>query len=183
MAGHHLILGKLVDVTTGESLDDTHDERLRQAIASLLIEKKGYTTEQILPRQPLVIAADGKRARIKIDFLVRLDDRIGMLIKYGPGSIITRHRPALAAGRLMAPYQIPTVVATNGRTADILDGHTGEKTAEGLVAIPDKKQLTAIMKAARFNPISIRRAELESRVLYCYEVDGSCPCDDDICRL
>ena len=33
MAGHHLILGKLADFLTGDILDDTLDERYRQAIA------------------------------------------------------------------------------------------------------------------------------------------------------
>ena len=40
MAGHHLILGELRDTLTNEILPDTHDERLRQGIASLLVEEK-----------------------------------------------------------------------------------------------------------------------------------------------
>ena len=35
MAGHHLILGELKDIITRETLEDTHDERLRQGIASM----------------------------------------------------------------------------------------------------------------------------------------------------
>jgi hypothetical protein len=34
-----------------------------------------------------------------------------------------------------------------------------------------------------FAPISEQRAEMESRILYCYEVDDRCECDDDVCRL
>ncbi len=183
MAGHHLILGRLVDVVTGETITDTHDERLRQKIAQLLLEKKGYHRTEILPRQPLVVAADQNRARIKIDFLVQLNHRIGMLIKYGPGSIVTRHRSALAAGRLVTPYQIPVIAVTNGCDADILEGPTGIKIAHGINALPGRQQLIQIMAATGFQPVDTRRARLESRILYCYEVDGSCPCDDDICKL
>ena len=42
MNGHHLILGELTDTITRETLADTHDERQRQKLARLLVEKKGY---------------------------------------------------------------------------------------------------------------------------------------------
>ena len=32
MDGHHLILGELTDLITGETLTDTHDERYRQKL-------------------------------------------------------------------------------------------------------------------------------------------------------
>jgi len=38
MAGHHLILGELQDVITHETLQDTHDERLRQGIAAMMVD-------------------------------------------------------------------------------------------------------------------------------------------------
>jgi len=38
MTGHHLILGELDDLITGERVKDTHDERYRQKIARLLID-------------------------------------------------------------------------------------------------------------------------------------------------
>ena len=31
--------------------------------------------------------------------------------------------------------------------------------------------------------IQSERAALESRILYCYEIDDSCSCDDSICKL
>ena len=36
------------------------------------------------------------------------------LLTFGPGSIVSRERPALAVARLVAPYQVPVVVVTNG---------------------------------------------------------------------
>ena len=43
MSGHHLILGTLTDVVTGETIDDTLDERYRQKIARLLLEHKALS--------------------------------------------------------------------------------------------------------------------------------------------
>jgi hypothetical protein len=72
---------------------------------------------------------------------------------------------------------------TNGEDADILEGKTGKVVAQGLQSIPSKKNLIEKVTAVNFNQISDERAEIESRIVYAYEVDGSCPCDDTICRL
>ncbi|MEW6670388.1 MAG: type I restriction enzyme HsdR N-terminal domain-containing protein [Thermodesulfobacteriota bacterium] len=184
MNGHHLILGKLTDFITGEILNDTHDERYRQKLARLLVEDKGYCKADIIPRcELLVTAGDGKRALIKVDFKISLAGRTAMIIKYGPGSLVTRQRPALAAARLLETYQIPLVVVTNGEGADILAGVSGKVISSGLETIPSKTELAQMTATVSFDSISSQRAEMESRILYAFEVDGCCPCDDSVCRL
>jgi hypothetical protein len=183
MEGHHLILGELVDAITGRVLPDTHDERYRQKLARLLVDDKGYFRTDIQSRCNLQITAGENIALVKVDIAVTIGDRICMIIKYGPGSLITRHRPALAASRLLAPYQIPVVVVTNGVDADILDGHTGEVIGSGLNEIPARIELAVHCAAFPFPPITDTRTQIENRILYAYEVDGACPCDDSICRI
>jgi hypothetical protein len=183
MDGHHLILGELIDLITGQAIADTHDERYRQKIARLLVEGKGYLKGDIQRRKSLLVQAGNKRAIIKIDFLITLSDRLCMIIKYGPGSLVTRRRPVLAASRLVAAYQIPVAVVTNGEDAEILDGVSAKVLSRGLDRIPSKTELSQIADRFDFNPVPAQRAGLESRLLYCYEVDDSCPCDEDICRL
>ena len=183
MQGHHLILGKLADFISGEILPDTHDERYRQKLARLLVEQKGFSKEQIKPRRELLVSAGVKKAVVKIDFEISVSDKIAMIIWYGPGSLVTRHRPALAASRLAGPYQVPVIVVTNGEGAEIIDGATGKVIARGLESIPTSSELNETVAAAAFEPISAEQTEIESRIVYAYEVDGSCPCDDTICRL
>ncbi len=162
---------------------DTHDERYRQKIARLLINHKGYQKQDIIPRIDLQVQAGEKRAVIMVDFLINLSGKVCMIIKFGPGSIVTRRRPLLAASRILAPYQIPIAVVTNGENAEILEGATGRIISQGLDTIPSREQLAEMMDANHFKPIPAKRVEMESRILYCYEVDGSCPCDDSVCRL
>jgi hypothetical protein len=181
--GHHLILGELVDFITGETIPDTHDERYRQKLARLLVEDLGYVKEEIESGCSILVKAENKQAMVKIDFKVILSGRIGMIIKYGPGSLVTRRRPALAMSRLISPYQVPIVVVSNGENAEIVDGATGKIISTGLAGIPKKPQLVALVKQAPYNRISSERAEIESRVVYAFEIDGSCPCDDTVCRL
>jgi len=173
-SGHHLILGKLVDFITGETIEDTHDERYRQKLARLLVEKKGYTKNDIKPRFELSVSADIKKGVVEIDFLITLSDKICMIIKYSPGSLVTRHRPVLAASRLVAPYQVPIVVTTNGKDADILDGYTNGVISSGLESIPAKEQLAKQVADISFEHISSRQAEMESRIIYAFEIDGCC---------
>ncbi|MBU1397611.1 MAG: type I restriction enzyme HsdR N-terminal domain-containing protein [Proteobacteria bacterium] len=183
MDGHHLILGKTTDYITGEIIEDTHDERYRQKIARLLVNEKLYNKLDIKLRHELLVKAGEKKAIIRVDFLISMGNRICIIIKYGPGSIITRHRPALSASRLVASYQVPVVVVTNGVDADILDGSTGKVISNGLDAIPTKLELLKLSEKFIFSEIPETKIEAESRILYAYEVDGSCPCDETICRI
>ena len=183
MSGHHLILGERTDFITGETIMDTHDERYRQKIARLLINHKGYQKNDIKPRKDLLVQAGENRAVIKIDFLIKLAGKVCMVIKYSPGSIVTRRRPLLAISRVLEPYQIPIAVVTNGEDAEIVEGSSGNVISRGLETIPSKSHLIEIACGNPFKPIAAARAEMESRIVYCYEVDGSCPCDEDICIL
>ena len=183
MNGHHLILGELEDFLTGDTLKDTHDERYRQSLARMLIQVKGYRRKDVHSRAPLAISVDHKKAALSIDFVIQLSSRIEMIIQYSPGSIVTRHRPILALTRLLAPYQIPVAVATNGEEADVLDATSGELWFSGLAAIPSRSHLMEITRKATFQPIKPKQAEMESRILYAYEIDGRCPCDDTVCRI
>lgn len=181
--GHHLILGKLKDLVSGETLDDTHDERYRQHIARLLLDKKGYQKDAIVPRHRLPVRAGDQKAVVIIDFLIYVEKKIVMMIKYGPGSLVTRRRPCLAASRLVSSYQIPIVVVTNGEDAEIIEGHTGAIVATGLESIPMKSDLENRAAGFHFDLISETRAEMESRIVYAFEIDGACPCDDSVCKL
>lgn len=183
MNDHHLILGTLEDFLTGREIPDTHDERYRQKIAQFLVTSKGYAKNDIRSNIPLTITIPGKKAIIQLDFIITLTDYTAMIIKYGPGSIITRHRPSLAASRILTPYQIPVIVVTNGEDADVIDGITGTVTGSGFNAIPDRKSLSGQITSEKKTYVTESQAEGESRILFAFEVDGSCPCDSSICRI
>lgn len=183
MNDHHLVLGTLNDFLTGAEIPDTLDERFRQNIARLLVNQKEYQPSDIVQDYKLTVETVGKKAVLKIDFIITIGKANLMVIKYGPGSLITRHRPALAASRLIGPHQIPWVVVTNGEDADILDGKTGEILAKGLDKIPARDELIERSAQTPREEICAKRSVLEARILYAFDVDGSCPCDTDICKI
>jgi len=183
MAGHHLIMGELKDYLTGQVLADTHDERYRQKLARLLVETKGFDPSDIRSRNPFTVHCDAQRAVIPIDFLIHSGNRVGMLIKYGPGSVVTRRQPAVAAARVVAVPAIAVAVATNGVSADILDSRSGKLIATGLDQIPDREALSAFLSRTEIWEPPANLREQAERILFAYEVDGACPCDDTVCRL
>lgn len=183
MAGHHLVLGTLTDYLSGERLEDSHDERYRQKISRLLVEEKEYHKSDIIPRYRLILQAGSRKAAISLDFLIGLLNRKCMLIKYAPGSLVTRRRPAIAISRLVSGFQIPIVVVTNGMDAEIVNGLTGDVIDNGLNTIPSREQLLKIQNTHEWKKISRDRAEMESRIAFAYEVDDRCPCDDSICMI
>ena len=123
--GHKRILGKTTDFITGREITDTDDERYRQKLAHILIEEKGYTKGDVEVKRRIEMTVDNRKVLSMVDFVVTVDETAFMVIRYGPGSIVTRERPALAAARILAQYQIPCTVVTNGEDAEILDTLTG----------------------------------------------------------
>jgi hypothetical protein len=183
MGGHHLVLGTLQDYLTGETLEDTLDERYRQKIARRLVEACGFGPSEIEPRHAILLKADERRAVIRVDFIVRLDGRAAMIVRFGPGSLVSRERPALAIARTVAPAPVPVAVVTNGEDAEVLDVASGKVIGRGLDAIPRRPELHRVLAGWNAAPVSDDRRERELRIAYCYEVDGACPCDDSICRI
>jgi len=184
MSGHHLVLGKMNDFLSGEEIEDSHDERYRQKIARILVAEMGFFKEQIENKVKIELrSASGKRGSIWLDFKITIKNRVMMIIKYGPGSIVTRETPAIAISRLIESYQIPVVVVTNGEDALVIDGESGSIISYGLDSIPDRLILEKKYDSYYFPQIGVRAIEMARRLVYAYEIDGACPCDENICRL
>lgn len=181
---HHLVMGELTDYLTGRTLADTHDERFRQKIARHLVEVCGYEKNQIESGKQITVRAGAKTGLLKMDFLVCIGEKTAMMIRYAPGSLVTRRLPNLALSRIVFLYQIPVVVTCNGEDAEIIDGVTGKVIGQGVDAIPDKTALTALIHpSASFLRVSETLRDKASRIAYACEVDGACPCDTDVCTL
>ncbi len=180
---HHLVLGELKDYLTGEILPDTYDERYRQKIAKRLVHECGYKKSDILNNIVFEVKAGEKNAKIKVDFLVKFRNKIVVLIKFGPGSIVSRRLPALALSRIIKSYQIPIVVVTNGEDAEVLDGYSGKVIAAGVDNLPHFDEIKTDGDFFLFEPIKQSVFDQASRIVYACEVDGACECDTDICIL
>ncbi len=180
---HHLVLGELNDFLTGKIIADTLDERFRQKIAKKLVYDCGFEKHEIKSNFKLEIRAGAKKALAKIDFLVEYRKKTIMMIKFAPGSLVTRRLASLALSRIIQPYQIPFAVITNGENAEIIDGYTGRVIAEGLDRLPDRNDVRAGLSGFSFDDIKKEVFNKASRIAYACEIDGACACDSDVCII
>ncbi len=177
---HHYIYGTCTDFVSGEEIVDTDDERYRQKIGRFLVEEKGYAKEELEPRLTIETLFASQFVVSKIEYAVRIDGRRVMVVRYGPGSLVTRERPAIAAARVLDPGQrIPLAVVTNGEDAEVVDTMTGKVLYEGLSNIPCREDLAAMCAFFDFSPYPGERRERELRILNAFDVQVCCvggPC-------
>lgn len=178
---HHFIYGRCTDFITGESLVDTDDERYRQKLARMLVEEKGYAKSDIERRLKIETLFAKQFVVSTIDFVVRMKGRRFMIIRYGPGSLVTRERAAIAAARVLDPaYRIPLAAVTNGEGAELLNTLTGKVIGEGLAAIPDKQAASLLIDTLQFTPFADgAKRQRELRILNAFDVEVCCaggPC-------
>jgi len=173
---HHLIYGTLRDYLTGEELTDTDDERIRQELSSMMVEEKQYHRDELLPRLSIDTFFARCYVRSVIDLTVCLENRQIMIIRYGPGSLVSRERAAIAAARVLNPaYVIPLAVVTNGREAELLDTSTGKILEYGLDSIPDRSTALAMTaKMLILPPPQGKKREQEMRILNAFDVERCC---------
>jgi Type I restriction enzyme R protein N terminus (HSDR_N) len=181
--GRKRILGKLTDFLSGREITDTDDERLRQKLARFLVEAKHYAKEEIHAKEKIAFEIDGQKIFSMADFVVKVDGISFMLVRYGPGSLVTRERPALACSRIIEDYEIPLTVVTNGIDAEILLTDSGNLLATGLDYIPDKNKALQLSREMKLNSLSPKRLLAEKRILSAYDyIEHSLECDDNWCE-
>lgn len=175
-SGHHIVYGTLRDYLTGEELPDTDDERYRQQLARILVEKRGYQPVEIQPRLTIDTVINGQVVSSVVEYTISLAGRRVLIIRYGPGSLVTRERPAIAAARILeSKYRIPLAVVTNLRDAELLETKRGEVLATGMQAIPSREKLAAMMEDLEFESFPEEKArEWEARILNTYDAEVCC---------
>lgn len=174
---HHLIYGTLHDYLTGEELTDTDDERLRQRLSKMMVEEKKFQKTELQPRLFIETFFSRCFVRSVIELTFNLSGRQFMILRYGPGSLVSRERSAIAAARVLNPvYRIPLAIVTNGEDAELLDTSTGKILGYGLDSIPDRTTAEKnILPDLEFlPPLETAKRERELRILNAFDVERCC---------
>ena len=173
---HHLVYGTLKDYLTGEELPDTDDERFRQELERIMVEEKGFTKDELEPRLSVETLFNHIFVRSIIDLTVSCNGQRLFVLRYGPGSLVTREKPALAAARVLDKgYCIPLAVVTNGRDAELLETRTGKVLATGMEVIPDRARAEKLMmKYPPSAPLAGAKRERNLRVLNAFDLEACC---------
>lgn len=173
---HHLVYGTLKDYLNGEELTDTDDERIRQQLSRMMVEEKGYGKHELQPRRFIETLFSRCYVRSTIELTIHIDSKDLMVLRYGPGSLVSRERAAIAAARVLNPdYEIPLAVVTNGRDAELINTSTGKIIGYGLHSIPDRNSAEHMLDNLVFHPPrKDKRRERELRILNAFDVERCC---------
>ena len=159
----------IIDFITGNKVPDVGPEANRQEVERVLVEQKGYAKKDIEVDALIEIEIAEKVYRSSVDLVVSANDRRLMVVKCVAGSLGSREREIIAASRLLDKYQIPFSVASDGKTAVVLDTVSGKKLGEGLNAIPSKDEIKKSLAATALEPLSEKRLEKEKLIFRSYD--------------
>ncbi len=177
---HHMIYGYCDDYITGEKLVDTDDERCRQELARFMVEDRGWLKGDIEMRLRIETLFNQQFVASKITMALSLRGKRCLLVRYAPGSIVTRERPTLAAARVLdADMQVPLAVVTNGVDAELLETESGKVLGTGMAVVPHRAEVEQMVPKLCFAPYATKRREAELRILNVFDLEVCCagqPC-------
>lgn len=167
---HDVSLGYSVeDYLTGEQVEATTYEDLRQALAKLLVVEKGWPKDQLAPRQGITFEVDGCFYTRLVDFIAR--DGQGdpvCLVDFCAGAVSTFVREALAAARIHETGPIPLAIITDTKDAQLVAVADGRVLGEGMGALPRWEEVLALAKEHPLPPLTRERLQRERRICYAY---------------
>jgi len=173
---HHLVYGTLKDYLTGEELTDTDDERIRQDLSRMMVEQKGYSPSNLQPRNTIESLFNRSFVTSTIELTVSHAGKQFMIIRYGPGSLVSRERSAIAAARILNPaYRIPLALVTNGKDAELLDTKSGRILGYGLDSIPKATGAGELIDTLKFlPPVTDKQRDMALRILNAFDLERCC---------
>ncbi len=161
--------GTLLDYLSGEQVERTTYEDLRQALARMLVEEKGYPAGLLRSRIEISYVIDGARECRTADLAAYGEDgRPLMLVIFCAGAPGTYERESVAAARLVSGGPAPLVLVTDTHDAVLLETSRGRRLASGMAAVPPWSDLRA--KAASVEDWTADQAarQREERILHAY---------------
>ncbi|HKK34540.1 MAG TPA: type I restriction enzyme HsdR N-terminal domain-containing protein [Desulfomicrobiaceae bacterium] len=177
---HEVSLNRVIrDYLTGQEIEETTYEDLRQGLARMLVQEKGYPPELIKPRLRFSFSVQGQSSEAVIDLAV-FDPQGRPLLAFFfcPGDVGSFLRQSLAAARIAPRGVFPVVTVSDSMVALVALTHDGSCVGESLQAVPGWERLKEMVEAApQFAP-GEERLEKERRILYAYSGLGGACCGE-----
>lgn len=167
---HEVSLNRLItDYISGEQIEDTTYEDLRQALARMLVEDKKYPRASIRPKHPVSYTIGTTVQTAVIDLAVFDTDETPLLaLFFCPGEVGTFIRESMAAARIHSPHPFPLVAVTDSMRLVLAATASAETIGEGFYALPSWHALRSTANAYPVPALTPERRAREERILYAY---------------
>ena len=165
------MIDTIIDYVTGRSIPNIGPEQSKQEFEKFLVEKKGYSKEDIRVDEKIKVLFKSEEYISTIDLIVFCGENAFMGVKCVAGSLASYEREIIAGSRLVYDYQIPFSVSTNGVDALITDTITGENFGKGMDSIPSKREAEKLVLQLSYIPFPEKRKEREMIIFRSYNMD------------
>lgn len=144
-----------------------------EKLARFFMEEKGFSESDLELRLFIDTCINNETVTSKIAVTLCLQNKRVMIIRYAPGSLVTREKAAVAAARILEKsYQIPLAVVTNGISLELLDTYSGKVLSESFSSLPSKDELLSQMDVLKFQPnTDPKNREKAKRILNVFDVN------------
>ena len=161
--------GTIADYLTGEALERTTYEDLRQALAKFLVEERSFEPSLLQPRYTVAYSVNNETHERQTDIAAFCaSGELCLLVVFCPGQVHTYVREVTALARLALPRPCPLAVVTDMRAAELFAVCDGTILAEGLSALPAREDVERLATGYAHYPLSEGQREKESRILHAY---------------
>jgi hypothetical protein len=163
------------DYITGEEIELSTYEDIRQALAKILVEEKGYPKENIFPKVELNLDINQKPFTVSLDFIIKDQGKPVLLLAFCAGEVSSYVRQYISAARLFDP-PIPLVVVTDSKDARLVRTSDKKIVAQGFNSIPRWNELRQLLSEIPEPTLTPEKKQKEARLAYAFFslTDGCC---------
>ncbi|ACV69713.1 type I restriction enzyme HsdR N-terminal domain-containing protein [Desulfohalobium retbaense] len=177
---HEISLGHtLTDYLSGQEIEATTYEDIRQAIVRMLVEDKGYPASNLQTKVRIAFVVDGQEFEHWVDTVV--SDPSGAplaVVAFCAGDVTSYVRETVAAARLLPQGPAPLALITDTQSAMCVCVGDGSVVYEGgYHALPHWQGLLDLLPSCPAVDLSEGKRAKEERLLYTFRSLTGC-CSD-----
>lgn len=180
---HEVSLNQVIkDYLTGKDIELTTYEDLRQSLAKMLVEEKGYPKERIFPKVKLSLALPDCAYDVVLDFVVfDAAKKPLLLLAFCAGEVASFIRQYVAAARLFTP-PIPLILVTDTKEAYLVQSSDKKVLSKGYFALPTYTELEKLAREAPLPKLTDKQKQKETCIAHAYFALSD-SCCSKVCNL
>ncbi len=143
--------------------------QVQKRILDILINEKGYSKDDIETNVVFKISLSDVSFDTTADIILKIENKRFCIIKCAMNSIESWERHSVAFCRVADQFLIPFAIVTDGENLRLIDSRDGKLIAEGISAIPSRKDAEELLSKIDFCFYPSYKAEKEKRILYAFD--------------
>ncbi|WP_051617032.1 type I restriction enzyme HsdR N-terminal domain-containing protein [Desulfonatronovibrio hydrogenovorans] len=174
---HEVSLNQVItDYLTGQEITLTTYEDIRQALARILVEEKGYPVSAIESKYCLDLDLGNESYQVILDFVIYYNQKPLIVLGFCPGAVSTYITQYVSLCRVFPQGPVPYTLVTDSKDAALIRTRDKKDLCRGFRCIPAWEDLESLSEDDVYYTLPEERLEKEKRVVYAMFAlsDGCC---------